>query len=68
MAELRGETVRNWTAEAQGLDTAPERAQQIAAAVAPLTTAARQAERKLPFDCEPAAFVVAQRRWAGKAP
>jgi hypothetical protein len=68
MAELRGETVRNWTAEAQGLDTAPERAQQIAAAIAPIGEVARQAAPKLPFDSEPALFVVVQRRWAGTQP
>ena len=68
MAQLRGETVRQWGAEAQDIDIPPERAGQIASAVGPLAAVARAAERHLPFDCEPAAFVVAQHRWSGRKP
>ena len=65
MAQLRGETVRQWTAEAQDLDLPPERATQIAAAIESIAAAARQAAKALPFDSEPADFVKAQRRWLG---
>ena len=68
MAQLRGETVRQWGEEAQDLAIPADRAQQIAAAVGPLAAVARSAERNLPFDCEPSAFVVAQRRWAEPKP
>ena len=68
MAQLRGETVRQWAQEAQGIEIPPERAGQVAAAIGPLAAVARAAERNLPFDCEPAAFVVAQRRWSGQKP
>ena len=68
MAQLRGETVRNWAAEAQGLDIAAERAAQIAAAIEPINVAAQQAAKAVPFDSEPADFVRAQRRWLGQRP
>jgi hypothetical protein len=65
MAQLRGETLRQWTTEAQDLDLPSDRAAQIAAAIEPIAAAARQAAKALPFDSEPADFVRAQRRWHG---
>ena len=65
MAQLQGETVRQWTAEAQDIELRAERAAEIAAAISPIAAAARRAAGALRFDSEPADFVRAQRRWAG---
>jgi hypothetical protein len=64
MAGLRGETLREWAREAQDLDIAAERAAGLATAVEQLNAPARAAEKALPFDSEPALFVLAQRRWS----
>lgn len=68
MAKLRAETVQNWSREAQDLEVARERAAGLAASLDSLATAAAAGRRALPFDCEPADFLRAQRRWLGEKP
>ncbi len=45
-----------------GLDLAPETAARIATAIAPAFTAFAPVANTLPFDLEPATFLIAQRR------
>ncbi|MGH7037321.1 MAG: hypothetical protein ACREE4_21195 [Stellaceae bacterium] len=64
MAKLRAETLENWSREAHGIELSPERAAALAAAIESLLAAA--GHRAPPFDCEPADFLRAQRRWLGE--
>lgn len=68
MARMRAETVQNWVREAQDLDITRERAAALAASLDSLIAAAAEGRRALPFDCEPADFLRAQRRWLGEGP
>jgi hypothetical protein len=63
MAKLRAETLASWSREAQDLELSRERAAALADSLEPLAAAAATARPTLPFDCEPADFVRAQRRW-----
>lgn len=64
MAKLQAETLRNWAREAQGFELTPERAAALSASLESLKAVAGR--RSVPFDCEPAAFLGAQRRWLGE--
>jgi hypothetical protein len=64
MAKLRAETLQNWAREAQDLELPPERAAALAAVLDSLALAV--GHPRLPFDCEPAEFLRAQRRWLGE--
>lgn len=64
MAKLRAETLRNWAREGQDIELSHERAAALAASIESLMAAAGR--RALPFDCEPADFLRAQRRWLGE--
>jgi hypothetical protein len=66
MAKLRAETVQNWAREAQDLELSPARAAALADSLDPLAAVAAAARAALPFDCEPALFLRAQRRWQGE--
>ncbi|HVH75395.1 MAG TPA: hypothetical protein VM755_10845 [Stellaceae bacterium] len=63
MAGLSADTVQRYAREAQDIEISGERAATIAAAVEPLTGAARREAAKLAFESEPADFLRAQRRW-----
>ena len=63
MAKLRAETLENWSREVQDLELSRGRAAALADSLEPLAAAAAAARPALPFDCEPADFVRAQRRW-----
>jgi hypothetical protein len=63
MAKLRAETLESWSREAQDLELSRERAAALVDSLEPLAAAAKAARPALPFDCEPADFVRAQRRW-----
>lgn len=66
MAGLRPETVQIWGREAQDLEISPDRAAAIAKFVETVAATARTAARSIPFDSEPADFIRALHRWAGR--
>jgi hypothetical protein len=63
MAGMTADTIRNWAKEAQDLTLAEAEAASVARAIETLAAAARAAAAALPFDCEPAEYLRAQRRW-----
>ena len=63
MAGITAEIVQRYAREAQDIEISAERAATIAAALEPLTAAARREAAGLPFESEPADFLRAQRRW-----
>jgi hypothetical protein len=63
MAGLSAESVQRYAREAQDIEISGERAATIAAALEPLTAAARREAATLAFESEPADFLRAQRRW-----
>jgi len=63
MAGLSADTVQRYAREAQDIEISAERAATIAAAVEPLTAAARREAAALAFESEPCDFLRAQRRW-----
>lgn len=66
MAKIRAETLQSWLREAQDIELPQERAASLAASLDSLAAAA--GHRAPPFDCEPAGFLRAQRRWLGEQP
>ena len=68
MTRLQAETVQDWARAAQGLELSLERAAALADSLAPLAAAAAAARPALVFDCEPARFLRAQRRWQDGQP
>lgn len=63
MAGLSAESVQRYGREAQDIELSDERAARIAAALEPLTAAAKREATTLAFESEPADFLRAQRRW-----
>jgi hypothetical protein len=68
MTRLPAETVQDWARAAQGLELSPERAAALADSLAPFAAVAAAARPALVFDCEPALFLRAQRRWREEQP